>query len=191
MKRLKILILAAFAMLSPTSCGDVQSEFSTKPCYFVLDNAVHNDAILAAAMTPNSGVFTTVTQTMRDGARYFRFTSNQGTSSETIFNAIDQRRTLHLGMNNGLIVGYGNQTDHIFYAYDRECPNCFDDARVPIQSHALQTTSNGMAVCNTCHREYDMNYGGHIVKGDGGKKLERYPASTSGPYGELKVINMI
>lgn len=191
MKRLKILILAVFAMLFPTSCGDVQREFSTKPCYFVFDNAVHNDAIIAATMTPYSGVFTIVTQTMHDGARYFRFTSNQGTSSEAIFNAIDQRRTLLLGMNNGLIIGYGKQTDPIFYAYDRECPNCFDDARVPIQSHPLRTTSSGMAVCDMCHREYDMNYGGHIVKGDGGHKMERYSASTSGPNGELKVINMI
>lgn len=185
------LLLTPLLLLIPISCGDVQREYSTKPCYFVFDNLVHNDATIASAMTPYSGVFTTVTHTMRGGAHYFVFTSNQGTSSEKIFNAIDLRRTLKLGMNNGLIVGYGKQTDPIFYAYDRECPNCFDDSRVPIRSHPLQMTSNGMAVCKTCHREYDMNYGGHIIKGDGGKKMERYPASTSGPNGELKIINMI
>ena len=80
-------------------------------------------------MTPYSGVFTTVTHTMRGGARYFVFTSNQGTSSEKIFNSIDQKRTLKLGMNNG----------------------------------------------------------GNIVKGDGGNKLTRYRASTTGPYGVLSV----
>ena len=185
------LLFFAVATLTITSCGDVQREFCTKPCYFVFDNAVHNDATLLSAMTPYSGVFVTVTHTMQDGARYFIFTSNRNTSSKKIFNAIDQRRTLKLGMNNGLIVGYGKQTDLIFYAFDRECPNYFDDSRVPIRSFPLHTTSDGMAVCNTCQREYDMNYGGYIVKGDGGKKMERYPASTSGPNGELKVINMI
>jgi len=91
-------------------------------------------------------------------------------------------------MNNGLIVGYGNLSDPpIFYAFDRECPNCYDDSRVPIRSFPLRMTSNGMAVCQTCQREYDMNNGGNIVKGDGGNKLTRYRASTTGPYGVLSV----
>lgn len=175
--------------LTLTSCGDTQSEFSKQRCYFVFDNSVHQDLTLAAAMDPNSsGVFTTVTHTMRGGARYFVFSSNQGTSSEKIFTAIDQRRTLLLGMNNGLIVGFGNQNiPPIFYAFDRECPNCYDDSRVPVRSYPLRTTSDGMAVCNTCHREYNMNIGGFIVKGDGGDKMTRYTASTTGPYGALSV----
>lgn len=182
------LLLTPLLLFTTVSCGDTQSEFTPQRCYFVFENSTHNDATLASAMTPYSGIFTTVTHTMRGGARYFVFTSNQGTSSEKIFNSIDQKRTLKLGMNNGLIVGYGNLSDPpIFYAFDRECPNCYDDSRVPIRSFPLRTTSNGMAVCQTCQREYDMNNGGNIVKGDGGNKLTRYRASTTGPYGVLSV----
>ena len=102
-----------------SSCGDTQSEYSSRTCYFVFDNDAHLDPTLAAAMTPYSGVFTTVTQTMKGGARYFVFKSNQQTQSESIFNAIDTRRTLIMGMNDGVIVGYGVLSDPVtFYAYD-------------------------------------------------------------------------
>ena len=85
------LLLTPLLLLIPISCGDTQSEFTPQRCYFVFENSTHNDATLASAMTPYSGVFTTVTHTMRGGARYFVFTSNQGTSSEKIFNSIDHR----------------------------------------------------------------------------------------------------
>ena len=148
-----------------SSCGDTQSEYSSCTCYFVFDDDAHLDPTLAAAMTRYSGVFT-----------------------ESIFNAIDTRRTLIMGMNDGVIVGYGVLSDPVtFYAYDRECPNCFDPNRIPIRSYALTTTSNGMAVCNTCKRKYDMNNGGNLVEGDAGKKLTRYRAATTGPYGKLSV----
>jgi hypothetical protein len=197
MKQLKktrgVWLVAGFVALwlcgfVASSCGDTQSEYSSRTCYFVFDNDAHLDPTLAAAMTPYSGVFTTVTQTMKGGARYFVFKSNQQTQSESIFNAIDTRRTLIMGMNDGLIVGYGVLSDPVtFYAYDRECPNCFDPNRIPIRSYALTTTSNGMAVCNTCKRKYDMNNGGNLVEGDAGKKLTRYRAATTGPYGKLSV----
>ena len=36
-------------------------------------------------------------------------------------------------------------------------------------------------------REYNLNNGGVIAKGDGGKKLTRYRCATSGPFGVLQV----
>ena len=102
-------------------CGDTQNEFSGHRCYLVIDNNVHQDPTLAAAMTPYTGVFTTITLANHGGAQYFRFVSSQQTSSESIFNAIDARRTLMLGMNDGLIVGFGMLADPpVFYAFDRE-----------------------------------------------------------------------
>ena len=146
-RKLTFRPLLLLLLITAVSCGDTQSEFTPQRCYFVFENSTHNDATLASAMTPYSGVFTTVTHTMRGGARYFVFTSNQGTSSEKIFNSIDQKRTLKLGMNNGLIVGYGNLSDPpIFYAFDRECPNCYDDSRVPIRSFPLRTTDRKSVV---------------------------------------------
>ena len=154
----------------------------------ILDNSTHNDATLAAAMTSYSGTFVTITLTNHGGARYFKFNSNQGTSSESILDAIDQRRTMILGMNDGLIVGYGNLTDPlIFYAFDRECPNCFDPNAIPIKTHPLTMSSNGIATCKTCHRQYDMNNNGFISSGENGKRLTRYRATTTGPFGVLSV----
>lgn len=174
--------------LVASSCGDTQNEYTSHHCYFVFDNQTHNDPTLAAAMTPYSGVFTTISLTTKGGARYFVFKSNQNISSDKIFNNIDSQRTLILGMNDGIIVGYGTLSDPLtFYAYDRECPNCYDDSRIPIRSFPITVSSNGIGTCNNCHRQYDLNNGGIIGSGDGGLKLTRYRASTTGPYGILTV----
>ena len=177
-----------FLTLLFSNCGDVENEFSTYPCYFVFDNSTHNDATLAAAMTPYSGTFVCVTLTYHGGAQYFKFTSNQNTSSESKLDGIDIRRTLLLGMNEGLIVGYGNLSDPlIFYAYDRECPNCFSPDQIPVRSYPLQINNAGIATCNTCKRKYNLNNGGILTEGEKGNKMTRYRASTTGPYGILSV----
>ena len=182
------LAAAAVCCLAVVACVDTQNEFTSRHCYLVIDNATHQDATLASAMTPYSGVFVTITLANHGGAQYFRFQSNQQTSSESIFNAIDQRRSQMLGMNDGLIVGYGLLTDPpVFYGYDRECPNCYDDSRVPLRSYALQVGTNGMATCKNCQRQYDLNNGGIVVAGDAGQKLIRYRAATTGPFGVLSV----
>ncbi|MCR5130100.1 MAG: hypothetical protein K6C10_01395 [Prevotella sp.] len=177
-----------FFLFLLSSCGDTQQEYTTHACYLVIDNASHNDATLGSAMTPYSNVFTTITVVSKNGARYFVFKSNQQTSSESIFNAIDAKRTLICGMNNGVIVGYGVLSDPLtFYAYDRECPNCFDLARIPIRSYPISVASNGIGTCAVCQRQYNLNSGGIIVAGDAGKKLTRYRSATTGPYGVLTV----
>ena len=192
LNRLKLLnsLILCVLCVQLTSCGKTENEFSTKPCMLILDNSTHNDATLAAAMTSYSGTFVTITLTNHGGARYFKFNNNQGTSSESILDAIDQRRTMILGMNDGLIVGYGNLTDPlIFYAFDRECPNCFDPDEIPVRSYPLHVNTAGIASCNTCKRKYDMNNGGILAEGDAGKKMNRYRAATTGPYGILTVSN--
>lgn len=175
------------------SCGEVQSEFSNYRVYFIFDNAIHQNSNLAQAMTPYSNVFATIRKTERvvNNASVTLFevqNSQQNTTETSIANAVDLKRTSMLGMNNGVIVGYSNLSDPpTFYAYDRECPNCFDPNNVPIISYPISINNRNTAVCNTCKREYDLNMGGIIVKGDPGKKLTRYRASTTGPYGVLSI----
>lgn len=196
MQRLHLIKLCGWAGLLMTallcSCGDTTSEFSKSPCRLYINNQTeHHDAVLAQAMTQYSGVFVTVTLTSQSGAQYFAFKSNQGGSSTAIFMKPDQERLKNsqiiLGMNGALIVGYGNSTDGTFYAYDRECPNCFDPNALPMKSYPLTVGSNGIATCATCHRGYDLNNGGVVAAGDGGTKMTRYYASTTGPYGVLSV----
>lgn len=185
--RLACLLAAAALLGLSTSCGDAEYEYSSKPCFLVFDNSVRQNITLSQAMTQYAGVYVTIRQTSRAGARYFSFTSNQGTSSETKLNAIDERNHYILGQNNGLIVGYGSSIDGILYAFDAECSNCFSPESIPLKSHPLTVNGNGTATCATCRRHYDLNQGGIITAGDPGKKLIRYPATTTGPFGVLRV----
>lgn len=183
----KIFLLLLPLLLA--SCGDTENEYSSTQVYLVIDNATHQDATLASAMNPNSpGIFCKVWLTSRAGARYFSFRNNQGNTSESIFNGIDQRRTYVCGYNNGLIVGYGNlDLPAIFYSYDAECPNCFSPDQIPVKSYPLGMTTDGMATCAKCGRKYNLNTGGNVVSGDSGKKLTRYRGATTGALGVLSV----
>ena len=66
-------------------------------------------------------------------------------------------------------------------------PNCYEESNLPRYPLTMLTT--GKAKCNNCHREYDMNNGGIVSKGDNGRKLIRYKASTTGVQGILSVVN--
>lgn len=170
-------------------CGDAGFEYSHRPCYVVIDNSKHLDATLASAMnnmTP--GIFCMIRLTQKNGASYYSFSSNQNMSSEVLLNAIETSMSRIVGLNNGIIVGFGNlDNPATFYAYDRECPNCFDPDAIPMKSRPLNIDYKGHATCSMCKRVYDMNNRGFIIEGDKGNPLTRFPAQTSGPYGTLAV----
>lgn len=172
-----------------TTCTPAMDEYSHKPCYISIDNSIHNDATLASAMNANApGIFCIVSKTFKNGADYFAFSNNQGQSSTSIMNAIDKRVSFIPGMNNGVIVGFGTlDNPPVFFAYDLECPNCFDYNAIPIKTKPLSMNSKGWAECKECKRIYDMNNRGIVMQGEQGKPLTRYPAATGGPYGRLFV----
>ncbi len=188
-KRCALMAMAWMMIGGNSSCGNTQNEFSTLPCRLLFDNGIHQNNTLSTAMNSNSpGIFCTIRKTMRGGATLLSFTTNYGLDSESQLDASETQRTLILGQNNGIIVGYGSQSDPItFYAFDRECPNCFAANTYPVKSRPLTVANTGIATCAVCHREYNLNTGGNIIKGDPGKKLTRYPASTTGPLGVLNV----
>lgn len=179
-------ILSLLTMMF-SSCGEAEFEYSSAPCYLIIDNSLHQDATLASALTQYSGTYVTITIITKSGARYFSFTNNVGKHTESIFNAYDERHSLILGYNGGLIVGYGNSIDGILYAFDRECPNCFDPNMLPLKSRPLSVSENGIATCSYCKRQYNLNIGGFICKGDKGKKMTKYNCPPTKPYGILSV----
>lgn len=182
--------MAAFLTLAATalvSCGKSEFEFSSTPCYVFIDNSVHQNPVLASGLTRYSGTFVTISTTTKSGARYFTFKDNHGKHSESRFNAYDERRSLQIGKNGSIVVGYGNSVDGILFAYDLECPNCFDPNALPLKSRPLSISENGVASCPVCHRKYDMNNGGFITDGDKGNKLTRYRCTATDPYGVLTV----
>ena len=184
MTRLLLLILTAFLL---GSCDKAENEYTSRVCYLRLDNSVHNDNTLRSAMTPGTNVFVTITVTYKSGgAQYFHFQDNQGSpASESVFNAIDKRTTVQLGMNNGLIVGFGNMNNQ-FNAYDLQCPNCFNPNAIPLKSYPLSINTAGIASCNSCKRTYNLHSGGNNIEGTG-NKLTHYRASTTGPNGIMTV----
>ena len=188
MKKIHALLFLCTALLL-LACGENRNEYSSVRCFVAVNNQEHNDATLASAMNSMSpGIFCLVQQSLQGGATYFSFKNNQGSQSSSIFNGKDQRMTFTFGYNNGIIVGFGNlDNPPVFYAYDYQCPNCFDWQTLPRKNYPLTMASNGIATCNVCHREYNMNTGGNIVKGDAGNKLTRYRASTNGPLGTMSV----
>ena len=183
---ISVLIQCLFIMIM-SSCGDTEYEYSSSPCYLIIDNSLHHDATLASAMTRYSGTFVVVSTTSKAGAKYFSFANNYGVHTESVFNAYDDRRSLVVGKNNGIIIGYGNSVDGILYAYDRECPNCFNENALPMKSRPLSVSEAGIATCGNCKRRYDLNNGGFISEGDKGNKLTRYRCSSTGAYGILNV----
>ena len=66
-------------------------------------------------------------------------------------------------------------------------PNCFDLRELPLRNYELTINNMGIATCNHCHRKYNLNTGGNIVSGGSGKKLTRYRANSTGPFGVLGV----
>ena len=85
---------------------------------------------------------------------------------------------------NGIIVGFSN-LDGKFYAYDNQCRNCYESTSLP--RYQLTLGVDGLATCKSCHRVYDMNSHGILVKGDKGKGMIRYKGNTTGAYGVLTV----
>ena len=64
---------------------------------------------------------------------------------------------------------------------------CFNPNAIPMRSKPLSISSSGIATCNTCKRQYDLNNNGFISSGDDGKRLTRYRATSTGPFGVLSV----
>ena len=188
MKKRGMTLLLLSLLLGIMACGDVQNEFTSMHCLVHFDNMIHSNAVLAGAMTSNSGIYVRITLTVKDGARCFLFENNQGQSSISKLNAKDEKPPQIVGQNDGLIVGFCMlETPAVFYAFDAECPNCFNFDQMDFRSYRLQMSSSHIATCNACKRKYDLGNGGMIIEGENGKKLDRYFAKSTGPYGVLSV----
>lgn len=165
-----------------TSCSEAQPEYSDFHPNLTIENDQHLDATLGSAMDPMStGIWCHISTSFENGARYYVFRNNQGLTSKSIFNALDTRRQSqnHMGMNNGLIVGFNIYGDG-FFAYDAQCPYCFDYNALPMRSYPLVIANTGQATCNHCQRTFDLS------KWPNG--LTRYRATTTGPQGLLRVF---
>ena len=172
-----------------------ENEFSTWPCRFAYDNAIHQEETLATAMEPNSrGVFCQITEHVQGGVKYLRFSNNQGLSSQLVETFTEQQANFVLGLNNGIIVGYQTFVNDGFgagfVAYDVQCPNCVRRQNNTISpNYRVVMANTGIAACSKCGLKYDLNNGGIVQNGQQEDKgLEKYAASTTGPFGYVTVF---
>ena len=184
-------LLPLLTLLLLMACK-ADNEFSTWPCRFAYDNAIHQDPTLATAMDANSrGVFCQITEHVQGGVKYLRFSNNLGLSTQTIETFTEQQADFVLGLNNGIIVGYQTFVyDGFgagFVAYDVQCPNCVRRENNTISpNYRVVMATTGIATCSKCGLKYDLNNGGIVQNGQQDDKgLEKYGARTTGPFGYL------
>jgi len=186
--------LMALTMLLLVGCKADQ-EYSSWACRFSYDNSVYLDDVLASAMNSSSrGVFCQISEGTRAGVRYLYFKSSNGEESQKRETAMEQQANYIMGLNNGIIVGYQTlNTDGAyggFVGYDVQCPNCVRSGNnYANPTFYITMASTGIATCQKCQRCYDLNNGGLLLNGQSGDTgLEKYVATTTGPFGFVSVF---
>lgn len=188
--RFPLSLSLSLSLLLLSSCGKAEFEYnSPHQCYFVFRNDIHQNSLLATALTPNSNIFikiskgTEVVQGKPINYIYLSTSDKQPSDKVAITTDIENYQTYELGANNGIIVGY-NVFDQKFVAFDAQCRNCYS----AMSSCPLSWTNNTSEVkCSKCGRTYSL-YNGNVSSGDGGDRLWEYRVSCTGQYGALTVV---
>lgn len=186
--------LRGISLLALLSACTADNTFSNYPCRFVFNINTHAISPALKSAVSTTGIYCKVSTLIKGGVSYYHFQTNEGLSDDVIYTAEDQRVTIILGTNNGLWFGFSNQDYDVngqpaFYGYDAECPNCFDPDAIPVKSRPLSVSTTGIASCAVCRREYNMNTGGNIIKGDSGSPLRRFRHSSYSTTGIVSVNN--
>jgi hypothetical protein len=183
---IKWMFLLVWCALALVGC-QAEGEYSTWPCRFGYDNAIHQDATLATAMNVASrGVFCKITES----GVYYLFQNNQNMTSQKPKTEQERLANQVLGLNNGIIVGFQNLNQSPnggFVAYDVQCPNCVRRENNTLNpKFAVALSNTGIATCGKCGKKYDLNNGGIVQNGEQGDVgLAKYLATTTGPFGYL------
>lgn len=164
--------IAAAMLLSLTSCANemVESKFSNYRASFTF-SPVTSVPPLQGALN-GFGEYCAIWA----DANYYHFSSLTSTAQVNRTALSVYQTYICIG---GFIVGRSALNDigsaeYPVVCYDRACPNCWSSDNI---AKAMRIEENGHAVCDRCHRTYDMNNEGLIVEGDKGRKLIRYRVS--------------
>ena len=184
----KSSMLILILCLCLTSCSNDDFEYSSPyACRFQFDNKLHQDALMASALTPYSNIFIKISQRKENGITILTLSTSDGKTGEVrLTTDMENSCDYELGANNGIIVGYST-IDNSYVAFDAQCRECYANAGAYTPNRMLTWTSSTTDVkCSHCGRTYDLNLKG-INKEGTGKQLWLYHATCTDPYGRLVV----
>lgn len=186
---LSILWILISGLWIMTSCSQAEFEYnSPHDCYFLFDNSLHQNALMASAMTAGSNIFvkiskgTEVVKGMATNYVYISTSDKKSSDKVAITTAVENYMSYELGAQNCLLFGY-NVFDNKFVAFDAQCRSCYENGA---KSELSWTDSSTEVKCNKCGRSYNL-YNGTISKGEGGERLWEYRASCTAPFGILTI----
>lgn len=168
------LLIALLAMGLATACSDdgVEGLYASDRASFIC-RSVSTIAPLRTALN-SYGEFCMIYADVN----YYHFASPTVTAPPVpkTQQSLYQSYICHAGfiVGKGGIVELGS-ADYPLLCYDLVCPNCFRENSITRRLAFAQ--QQGIVVCNSCHRHYDLNNLGVIVQGDKGRKLLRYHIS--------------
>ncbi|MCR5820283.1 MAG: hypothetical protein K6F94_04970 [Bacteroidaceae bacterium] len=174
-----ILLLSLFLLC----CSPADDIYAPWAAYFTF-NPVTSAPELYSALN-NMGEFCTITT---DGSNIVFATPHSSTPIRRT--VIDQRVTLVLGLD-GLIVGLPNIPEmgrdvSRVVCYELSCPNCYNERGI---SRRVKLLDSGIARCQRCTRQYDLNNLGIMSSDTTGISLYRYRVAYNQANNTLVVSN--
>lgn len=169
------VILFIWIAINFTSCNNdtVESTYAKYRAYFRYDNVMTTQPFYAALT--GAGQYCSVY--VQNKRLYFSSLTKSDTVSLTAVAYYESFISI-----DGFIAGLSNVPDMNtgtlpWVAYDRACPNCYENDGI---THPLSLKENGFAYCTRCKRTYDLNNLGFLVSGDAGIKMYRYRIAYNG-----------
>jgi len=180
------LIFAGLCLIAAglcTACGDdTENLYANTPAFFRFQPVTAAQPLYTALNSP--GMFCTITFT----SSHYVFTGpDLSTAAYPRTAAEEYGKPYYI---SGFIVGLpaipDMQGNLACAAYDLACPNCdtYDQITRPLAFENGTTMS-----CPRCHRLYDLNSGGIVSSGDGGRSLYRYRIAYSVANNTLVIHN--
>lgn len=162
------LLSTLLLLLVTASCGEAESTYSNLAARFSVDQVISIAPLRIAC--DSKGEFCLI---FSAGAN-FMFKSFTNEQPRPITD-LDKQKGFIMGLA-GFIVGQPPIPDDTnpIVCYDAACPNCYANQ---MTTKRLHLTSNDMARCSACRREYNLSDHGFVKGGqEGDRRLIRYRA---------------
>lgn len=169
-------LLLGIGFLSIFACS-IEDDYSHDPCHFIFDTNIHITSLIRQAIDPHSSnvfvmvSYSSILSSNKVVGYNIHTQLNSGKENpEKVTTAQEINTPYKLGIQNGLIIGWSSYNSKL-YAYDALCPNCLEKG---IFNKLTWGNPNFYTTCKRCGRSYDLNNNGIVIKGQEGRKLEKY-----------------